>query len=47
VRVQLADGQLEHVPDGVDDEAAVFLSCSLPTAVIAVDAAEIGPSRRG
>ncbi|MGH8931203.1 MAG: alcohol dehydrogenase catalytic domain-containing protein [Egibacteraceae bacterium] len=41
VRVPLADGHLEHVPPDVDDETAVFLSCNLPAAVIAVDAAEI------
>lgn len=44
VRVPLADGHLEHVPDGVDDETAVFLSCNLPAAVIAVDAVEIAQS---
>ncbi|MET8249317.1 alcohol dehydrogenase catalytic domain-containing protein [Streptomyces sp. NPDC005202] len=41
VRVPLADNHLEHVPEGISDEAAVFLSCNLPAAVIAVDAAQI------
>lgn len=44
VRVPLADRHLEHVPDDISDEAALFLSCNLPAAVIAVDAAEIGPA---
>ncbi|MDA8309365.1 MAG: alcohol dehydrogenase catalytic domain-containing protein [Actinomycetota bacterium] len=42
VRVPLADGHLEHVPSEISDEAAVFLSCNLPAAVIVVDAAVIG-----
>nr|WP_308259410.1 zinc-binding dehydrogenase [Pseudonocardia sp. H11422] len=41
MRVPLADHHLEHVPSEISDEAAVFLSCNLPAAVIAVDAAEI------
>lgn len=44
VRVPLADRHLEHVPDDVSDEAAIFLSCNLPAAVIAVDAASIRPT---
>jgi threonine dehydrogenase-like Zn-dependent dehydrogenase len=44
VRVPLADGQLESVPDDVDDETAVFLSCNLPAAIIALDSAGIGAS---
>lgn len=43
VRVPMADSHLEHVPDGIDDESAVFLSCNLPAAVIAVDAAGVEP----
>ncbi len=41
VRVPLADNHLEHVPDSIDDEAALLLSCNLPAAIIAVEAAEI------
>ncbi len=41
VRVPLADGHLVHVPDSISDEAAIFLSCNLPAAVIAVDAADV------
>ncbi len=41
VRVPLADGHLEHVPEDIDDEQALFLSCNLPAAVIAVDSAAI------
>lgn len=44
VRVPLADGHLEHVPDEIDDESALFLSCNLPAALIAVDSAEIAPT---
>jgi alcohol dehydrogenase len=44
VRVPLADRHLEHVPDDVSDEAAIFLSCNLPAAVIAVAAADIRPT---
>lgn len=44
VRVPLADGHLEHVPAEIDDETAVFLSCNLPAAIIAVDAADIEPA---
>lgn len=44
VRVPLADSHLEHVPGDIDDEAAIFLSCNLPAAVIAVDAADIRPT---
>jgi len=44
VRVPLADGHLEHVPDGIDDESALFLSCNLPGAVTAVDSADIRPT---
>lgn len=44
VRVPLADSHLEHVPEGIDDEAALFLSCNLPAAIIAVDAADIRPT---
>ncbi len=46
VRVPHADGHLEHLPDEVDDEAAIFLSCNLPAAVIAVDAAAVSPGDR-
>ncbi|MGY4101556.1 alcohol dehydrogenase catalytic domain-containing protein [Nocardia sp. R16R-3T] len=41
VRVPLADDSLEHVPDHIDDVSALFLSCNLPAAIIAVDAASI------
>ena len=44
VRVPLADSHLEHVPEDIDDEAALFLSCNLPAAVIAVEAADIRPT---
>lgn len=44
VRVPLADAHLEHVPDDVSDDAAIFLSCNLPAAVIAVRAAAIEPT---
>jgi threonine dehydrogenase-like Zn-dependent dehydrogenase len=44
VRVPLADGHLEHVPDTIADEAAPFLSCNLPSAAIAVHAAAIEPT---
>ncbi|MCX9191524.1 alcohol dehydrogenase [Carbonactinospora thermoautotrophica] len=44
VRVPLADNHLEHVPDSIDDEAALLLSCNLPAAIIAVEAAEIRPT---
>ncbi|MHA6797294.1 alcohol dehydrogenase catalytic domain-containing protein (plasmid) [Pseudonocardia bannensis] len=44
VRVPLADGHLEQVPAEIGDEAALFLSCNLPAAVTAVDAAEIEPT---
>ncbi|GEL19434.1 alcohol dehydrogenase catalytic domain-containing protein [Pseudonocardia asaccharolytica] len=44
VRVPLADGHLEHVPPEIGDEAAIFLSCNLPAAVTAVDAAAIEPT---
>lgn len=46
VRVPFADGHLEHVPDDVDDETAIFLSCNLPAAVIAVEAADVGAGDR-
>lgn len=46
VRVPLADSHLEHVPADIDDETAVFLSCNLPAAMIAVDAAQIEPTDR-
>lgn len=42
VRVPLADAHLEPVPDFIDDETAVFLSCNLPAAVTVVDADDIG-----
>lgn len=42
VRVPLADSHLELVPPELSDEAAVFLSCNLPAAVIVVEAAAIG-----
>ncbi len=41
VRVPLADGHLLSLPDIVDDEAAVLLSCNLPAALIVVDAADV------
>jgi len=41
VRVPLADGHLRHVPDVIDDAAAVLLSCNLPAALIVVDAADV------
>ena len=41
VRVPLADGHLRHVPDAVDDAGAVLLSCNLPAAHIAVEAAGV------
>lgn len=41
VRVPHADDHLEHVPDTITDDVAPFLSCNLPAAVIAVDAAGI------
>ncbi len=41
VRVPLAEGHLRHVPDTVDDAAAVLLSCNLPAALIVVDAADV------
>lgn len=44
VRVPLADGHLEHVPEGIDDDSALFLSCNLPGAMIAVDSADIRPT---
>ncbi len=43
VRVPMADGHLVHVPDSISDEAAIFLSCNLPAAIIAVEAAAISP----
>ncbi|GMR02233.1 MAG: zinc-dependent alcohol dehydrogenase family protein [Acidimicrobiia bacterium] len=43
VRVPLADGHLQPVPDTVDDEGAVLLSCNLPAALIVVDAAAVEP----
>ena len=46
VRVPLADGHLRHLPDSVDDATAVFLSCNLPAATIAVDAAAATPGDR-
>ncbi len=44
VRVPLADGHLEHVPDSIADDAAPFLSCNLPSAAIAVHTAGIEPT---
>lgn len=44
VRVPLADNHLEHVPESIDDDGAVLLSCNLPAAIIAVDAAAITPT---
>jgi alcohol dehydrogenase len=44
VRVPLADDHLELLPDDVPDEVAPFLSCNLPAAAIAVEAAQIGPA---
>lgn len=41
VRVPHADDHLEHVPDTIPDDIAPFLSCNLPAAVIAVEAAAI------
>jgi len=41
VRVPLADGHLQPVPDTLDDAAAVLLSCNLPAAMIVVDAADV------
>ncbi len=41
VRVPYADGHLRHVPTGIDDAAAVLLSCNLPSALIVVDAADV------
>ncbi|UIJ59743.1 alcohol dehydrogenase catalytic domain-containing protein [Amycolatopsis acidiphila] len=41
VRVPHADDHLEHVPDAISDDVAPFLSCNLPAAAIAVDAAGI------
>ncbi len=46
VRVPLADGHLRRLPDDIGDEVAIFLSCNLPAAVIAVDAAEVAPGDR-
>jgi len=43
LRVPLADGHLRHAPEGLPDEALVLLSCNLPAAVIAVDAAGVAP----
>jgi threonine dehydrogenase-like Zn-dependent dehydrogenase len=42
VRAPLADAHLLRVPEFIDDETAVFLSCNLPAAVTVVEAAEIG-----
>jgi threonine dehydrogenase-like Zn-dependent dehydrogenase len=44
VRVPLADSHLEHVPAGIADDEAVLLSCNLPAAIIAVEAAGITPT---
>lgn len=44
VRVPLADSHLELVPEDIDDEAALFLSCNLPGAITAVAAADIQPT---
>lgn len=44
VRVPMADLNLDVVPEDISDEAGLFLSCNLPAAVIAVDAAEVGPA---
>ncbi len=46
VRVPLADGHLEKIPESISDDQAVFLSCNLPAAVIAVDAADLSPEDR-
>ncbi len=43
LRVPLADGHVRAVPGGVDDAAAVLLSCNLPAAMIVVDAADVSP----
>jgi threonine dehydrogenase-like Zn-dependent dehydrogenase len=43
VRVPLADGHAEHVPEGITDEQGLFLSCNLPAAVKAVEEAGIAP----
>lgn len=44
VRVPMADLNLDVIPEGIADDAGIFLSCNLPAAVIATDAAEIGPT---
>jgi alcohol dehydrogenase len=44
VRVPMADLNLEVIPEDIADDAGIFLSCNLPAAVIAVDAAEIAPT---
>lgn len=44
--IPYADGHAMHVPDSVDDAAAVTLSCNLPSAVIANHLADIQPGER-
>lgn len=44
VRIPMADLNLDVIPEGIADDAGIFLSCNLPAAVIATDAAEIGPT---
>lgn len=44
VRVPMADLNLDVIPADIADDAGIFLSCNLPAAVIATDAAEIGPA---
>ncbi|MCW2762344.1 MAG: Alcohol dehydrogenase GroES domain protein [Marmoricola sp.] len=43
VRVPMADLNLDVLPESLPDEAGIFLSCNLPAAVIATDAAEVQP----
>ncbi len=46
VRVPLADGHLEKIPESITDDQAVFLSCNLPAAVIAANAADLASEDR-